>query len=157
MDHNWNRKETLKTPQTVDGACRQRSIQNHEAPRELKCFVEGFEFTGAGSLGVMWTLSGGVRSRDNEDCSWERLTCPTGRGSFDKEPRSRVSGAYEPWRHTEACLIRNSSVCWLCGLAVSRAGYLNFRSWLILCSKFLLWNGFSVSILEYGQSDEYIF
>ena len=58
-----------------------------------------------------------------------------GRGSLAQPEEDHLTKSQEveclelmPWRHTEACLIRNSGVCWLCGLAMSRAGYLNFRS-----------------------------
>lgn len=46
-----NPKEKLKPAKADDRAWGQRSLQEHEAPRELKHLVEGFEFTWAGNLG----------------------------------------------------------------------------------------------------------
>lgn len=58
-----------------------------------------------------------------------------GRGSLAQQEEDRLTKSKEaeclqlmPWRHTEPCVIRSSGVCWLRGLAMSRAGYLNFRS-----------------------------
>lgn len=45
-----NPKEKLKPAKADDRAWGQRSQQEHEAPRELKHLVEGFEFTWAGNL-----------------------------------------------------------------------------------------------------------
>lgn len=49
----------------------------------------------------MWTLSRGVRTVQ-WGLPWERLTCPTGRGSFDKEQEAECLQLM-PWRHTEPC------------------------------------------------------